>query len=231
MRRSVHEARSSHNPSRAALADRARDKDALPDTLGPRAVLVYDQDRIRRTVDVLLKDRPGLQVIRGVRLANSDWGLRVSPRFRTVKANGEENATVGWIMYPPTDHTGMLVNNLIRRPYSERRFMSAAPIFFATSYTDTDNPDTDPIEFDPSDTAGTDPDVIGPNDDYMGSPWGQFIIFKANGDLVFRVPGNIYGFGTDEDLSDAKPVARQGDAGDGMGGGIGGGSSRVHWGG
>lgn len=225
LRRSIHQSPSVRNVARDALADRARTRDSLPETLGPHAVVVYDQDRIRRTVDVLRKDSPHRQVIRGVRLANSDWGLRISPRFRTIKKDGKANATVGWIMYPPSDHSGLLANSLIRRPFSNRKHMSVAPIFFATSKADSQAETLSPLAFDESDADGTNPDVIGPNDDYVGSTYGQFIIFKANGDLVLRAPGTIYAYGADQDVGDTAAASRAGDSG--ADGGIGGGSGRV----
>jgi hypothetical protein len=191
-----------------------RSRSAIPSTAGGRLYVVHSYDAARQTVDVVAKDDPDAGVVEGVRIA--DGGdpscLSFGRSFKSIQKHGAEAATVGYLVYPESDTGGGLLDRIRRRNFSGRRFVSKSPLFLATFRTDID---ALPATFDATDEAGTNPNVIGPNDEWVASRHGALLVFKANGDIVHRYPGTAYFFGRDQVASNAKNAIRVGDTGDG----------------
>lgn len=202
---------------RAEQLERARKRDV-------DLVYVYDYHPLDQTVDVVLaNDRRSLPLT-GVPIAGSGGrGLRYIRPWKGIKS-GETKPDVGLIVYPRLGGGRSLIDYVRRDLRYTYNHIQDTAIFFGGIPTSLETAI-------PNLVAGTPAaHEIGPETTALVDEVGAGVILNVTPaglrQLVLR-GDQIYLLGIGQTTANAQAVARQGDAGDGLGGGISGGSTNV----
>lgn len=187
-------------------------------------VYVYDYDHLQQTVAVVLaNDRLALPIA-GVPIAGAGGrGMRYIRPWKGLKS-GTTEPDVGFIVYPRLGGGRALLDYVrrdLRYTYSHIQdtaiFIGGIPISLEASIATL--------------AAGTPAaHEIGPDTTALVDEAGAGIIVNRTAAGLRQVilrGDQIYLLGIGQTTANAQAVARQGDAGDGMGGTIAGGSSRI----
>lgn len=171
------------NAALMALAEKRRTQSIIPPDISGKGAIVQSYNAEAQTVDVVLKLDPGAHVIRGCRIAGTNKGvLRLLRAFKSIEQDGIEEATVGYIVYPSTDHSGAFTRHNIRRAFSRTKYPHQSPIFLTDLHIDEDGSPHD--TFDPEE-GGSDYTKIGPGDEAVIFGNGNMIVSKSSGEMVF----------------------------------------------
>lgn len=221
--------RSNINNAQAALFDLKKLAVILKKAYTWDIAVVKEYHHVEGTVDVWMKlDKKAIEV-KGIPI----WG-RGGSRFRfgwplTGAVYDQETTTriinepdVGMVFHPRLDSTRALEDFQRRNhPHTDTTHGPFSPIFVPGLPVASQSPTTGVVQ-----EAAT--HQIGPDDRlFLVDPvTGAGAIIKSDGRLILRGL-EVVSLGLDQVYEDAQFVARQGDAGDGLGGAIAGGSSVV----
>lgn len=200
------------------LETRKGEKDGVYTT---EPCVVYEYHPAEQRVDVVLKNFPKAPVIRNVPIAGAGGELRTIRPMLSLKA-GDPDPTVGIIAFTRSDSRTSWKRRRRSDPFTDLMHRPVSPVFIDTVLLE----DEAPYHPDYSENASV-LNQLEPGDAAMVHSSGSRIIFKANGDLLLLAAGDIYTGPAEVDASTFPAAARQGDAGDGTGGSIAGGSGRV----
>jgi hypothetical protein len=181
------------NEARTSIVERRLRRDSVPTDITGRAVIVHRYHADVQKVDVIYKDAPYSQVIRGVPILDAASGsMGRIRRIHSITQDGIENADVGYILWPDVDHTQLLVDRFpVLRTFTQAasRASSRVPFFLGTLPLATDGPPS--TIWDEADVDGTDSEVLGPNDEAFIFANGAMLVAKANGDVVLHAVGDF----------------------------------------
>lgn len=186
--------------------------------------VVRDYDALRQTVDVVIKTEDNGPTLKGIPILHPGGDLKYVSRMEASDPKSEffgETPTVGILIVPDDDVSLALEDHLTALPPTKLKHALRKALFIPGIVPRASTPVMDYY----NDTGGADEFAAG--DSGLIHSSGSRIIFKENGDIIIKAAGNLYGGGADQDISSFNAAARQGDAGDGTGGGISGGSGRV----
>lgn len=195
--------------------------------------IVWDYYPKSQRVDVRDKSHPGSTTIYNIPIMGTGGVFRTvapliagrpgSPYGGQETASHRGKATVGIVLFLDTDSANAWLDHSQHPPTSAIAHGIDGAVFIPHILTTDDGDATFLYE----EVDG--PDDIGPFDAWMQDDRsGSYMVFKANGDIIIKAAGDVYIGGLDSEVSTYKDAARKGDAGDGVGGGIEGGSDRVH---
>jgi hypothetical protein len=187
--------------------------------------IVDSYDFLTQRVSVRLKNFPKAPVIHNVPIYNTMGSLRVYRSFTTYQEN-PLNADVGILLFMRSDSTTSWDFHSAQPAVTHTCHKGLGPVFVPGPLPLEDTvPTKRPAVQDDSATSAT-LDKMGPKDTALVHDSGAFILFKEDGKLVIKADEVYIGDKADA-VATYKAAARKGDAGDGMGGAIAGGSSNV----
>lgn len=189
-------------------------------------VFVYDYDPVKQTVDVVLAGDRRAPPLRGIPISGAGGhGLRHIHAWKGLTQTDKPD--IGYILYPRVGG-GRKILDFIRRDLNDSYARIERTAIFCGGLPAAISAGETPV----ANVVAANPAMhqIGKDDNGIVDTTGAGFLLKVTPDGKRRVilrADEVFFLGLDQTVDDAQPVARQGDAGDGTGGAIAGGSSRV----
>lgn len=196
------------NEARVALQRKEGIEELIKGIWTAEPVLVTEYHFAKQQVDVKLMNYPNTyREMKEVPIYNTAGSLSIHQSFDTTSRPELSPGDVGILLFTRTESDGSFEDRTLTGDHAPNYHKGDNGIFIPGPITTNESP---PDVLDSLATA-TDLDDVGPNDAAIVHESGSHIIFKENGEVIIK--GKEIYFGSDEnDVTNFKKVAREGDA-------------------